>query len=257
MKSLGVLFSFLGLLTGGLVQAQTPSKPQQMPSKHIELPVQCLAHAQFPCAIQILERGELAWGEQKFRAAPQSKFVLHSSEQLQLLEGQAWLLGMDGQNLKFGEIEFQMQGDVHVLRDKDRLTVTALTGLVGVSGPRGESFSIPAGFQNWYHGLSAEAEVEQGVVKAFDPTSFITHWLEIVGTDQSQFAEVVALYRQNQRDAVQNSAKLYKDVLQIRRIASEKSDKEQADRRRRQEQENRKFRQMFRQKFFEGSEPQS
>lgn len=220
----------------------------------VQLPETCFAKQTFPCAVQVLSLGELAWGQRQLRTSLKAQLLFLGPDLVQVVKGDVWVRGQKEYNIKFGETLFASSGDVFYQRDGQNVEVTALSGVVRVSGPKGQSLSLPAGFKNWYVGLNQSADVEQGVLQAYDLKDFAAKWFRLVGTEHTQFEDVILSYKQQQKTAVAQSGELYQQVIKIRQIASENIEKEKQRKIQRQENENRKFRQMFRMRYFQGIE---
>lgn len=231
--------------------------PESARAKYVDLPSQCFHQQKFPCAVQTLSRGELNWGDVVLQATTNSKLLFLGPELLQVVGGKLWLRGLSTHNVKFGELFFKAEGDLLVNRQDDRFDLHCLKGQVQVAGPLQQNSLVPAGFQNWYRGLDAEAGLEQGLIRASDPKAFIAAWLEIVGGGHSRFQALLKSYRDDQKNAVGQSGQLYRDVIELRHIASKSVDKAREEALKLQQQDREKYRKMFRERFFSQEEPES
>lgn len=263
-KTALIYFAFLSV-AGGCVVVQASTLPAKTVSHEqqkmtlaevIELPEACLA-GHYPCAVQVLSAGAVVWGQEHLQAGRETQLVFLSREQVQVVQGAAWFRGLSGQTVKFGETQFRIHGDALFEREKDRVLVRSLSGQVEAIAPSGAKMLLPAGFENWYRGLDRFARVEQGLLRAFELKSFVTSWLRIVGPAKDEWHARLQQYKENQKTAVGQSSDIYKQVLELRQLASERSEREAQERLRREQQENQRFREMFRKRFYEGIDPES
>lgn len=223
-------------------------------ARFLQVPHACLNH-QFPCALQVAEAGTIEINKNKMHVSQGTQLILLEENQMQMIRGAVWLRDSEGLTFKFGEIAFQVTGDILYERSGDRVVLRNLAGtatMTSMKERKNRPSEIPVGFENWYQGLGRTGEAGQGVVRAFDLKDFMTTWLQVTGQTSPHFTDVIAGYKTQQKTAVAQSGQLYQQAFEMRDLASAKAEDAVQQKRARLEKENSRMRQMFRQRFFEG-----
>lgn len=240
--SLLLLFS-LGLT----VKAETKAEPLVF----VDEPAQCFVKEGYPCAVRSLEPLRLQRGDDVYQFAAETSVVWLSVDDLRVLEGRIWIEKSAKLSLHMlGSDAITIDGEFLVTREKDQnLAIMNLNGSVKFP-EKGflKSEALPVGFQNWYGRRDTNGVVQRGVLRPIEVPSFVATWAKTGSATRVARGEKLKQYRELWKGNVEQSAELYKNIVE-RRIASQE-DSRAALRRRQQkaDEERARLRQMFREK---------
>lgn len=215
---------------------------------HVDLPEGCFAR-KFPCAVTFLSTGKVKLGEVQV-SVKKGTAVLLRKEEFELLNGEVWSDEFEATRLRHGLISAAMTGDILVQKEGDQITFISLNGVVEVNGVRKTVEPIPSGFQNWYRGLGQRGEFVQGVIEPFRPDDFLRSWADLAGLTLNEAKERVEIYATNRKQAVGEASDLYRDILQLRRLASDERERQVQAAHVRREQEKAHFRKMMQDRLY-------
>lgn len=229
---------------------EAPAKSENVeviPAKFVDLPAKCFPK-KFPCALTFSTEGQVQFFDVKVAVTKGTSILLRANE-MELLEGSIWSEEFEDVKIRHGIIAATLTGDVLVEKDDDQLLIINLNGAAEVKGGRQTAEPIPSGFQNWYRGLGQRGEFVQGMIEPFNP-DFLPTWVTLSGLRGEEAKEKVAIYAANRKQAVEESSKLYRDILQMRRLASESQDRLAQVEQRKREQERSHFRKMMQDRLY-------
>jgi hypothetical protein len=217
----------------------------------VDEPAECFSKESYPCAVRALEPLRLERAGNVYQFAAETSVVWLTATDLRVLEGRIWIEKSTQLSLRLlGTDAVTVNGEFLVIREQNQnITLMNLNGAVQFPA-KGflKSEALPVGFQNWYGRRSTEGDVDRGVVRPIDGAHFIATWIRIGQLSRTAREEKLKTYRGLWKENVEQSAELYKGIVE-RRIASQ----EEAEARRRQRQqraaeERARLRKMFREK---------
>jgi|GEM_PF-3504170 len=218
---------------------------------YVDEPAQCFAKEGYPCAVRSLEPLRLQRGDDVYQFAAETSVVWLTADDLRVLEGRIWIEKATQLSLHLlGTEAITLNGEFLVTREKNQnFVVMNLNGAVQFP-EKGflKSEALPVGFQNWFGRRTTEGVVERGVLRPIEIPTFIATWAKTGSVARTARGEKLKQYRELWKGNVEQSAELYKNIVE-RRIASQ--DDTAATQRRRQmkaEEERAKLRKMFREK---------
>ncbi len=215
----------------------------------VDLPVGCFQH-QTPCALTFVKGGKTKIHEIEVAFSPGASVLIREQE-IELLSGKMWSDQFEDTRIRHGVVSAALTGDVLLEKSDDQLSIINLNGVVQVSGGRKTAEPIPSGFQNWYRGLGQRGEFIQGVLEPVRPEDFLSTWVGLSQFSLSEAQERASTYAKNRKVAVEESAKLYHDILQMRRIAAEEQDRRVQIANAKRQQEQQHFKKMMRNRLFQ------
>lgn len=230
--------------------AQASGGGGALPATFVQIPTSCLGKV-YPCALQAESSSILESAGGEIVLAPGSQLLLISKNELQLVRGQLWGRDLQKQSLRFGRLRFEVQGDVLFQRQQDRVVVRRLKGDLRLSGPT-DVTEIPEGFENWYEGFNQRLQLVAGVPRAIEAESFARSWGQTLGRMalEPERREILGSYKILQRQAVAAESEVYHKAFENRRLAAEAEEQQRLVKLEEAAAESRRFRQMFRQKFY-------
>lgn len=250
----------ISFLFVGSIQAKASSQPEDSSVKvpeqasaasapFVDLPAGCWGR-QLPCALTFTRPGTIRVQETLLSVSSNTA-ILFREKEMELLAGQLWSETFAETRIRHGIVQAVLTGDVLVEKEGDELTIINLNGVAEVTGGRKTMEPIPSGFQNWYRGLGQRGEFVQGVLEPMRSQEFLPTWVKLTGFRGSLALEKVSNYATNRKKAVYESAQLYQDILQTRRLAAEEQERKNAVVSAQRERERSHFRQMMRNRLFQ------
>lgn len=219
-------------------------------ARFVDLPAGCFAKQEYPCALRIVERGELGLASAKLQATPEAELRMASPHEIMILSGAWWLRDTENLTVKFGEIRLELAGDALIERGREGLQVMNLNGQMKVKNGETETSAVPTGFQSLVAGLDKDAKLVQRDVRASDPAVMMSRLLRIAGAGYADVVVKAPEYRELSKKAVEEAAQLYRATLQARKLASEAEEAKATAKKAAAQAERQKFRTMFRDRFF-------
>lgn len=220
--------------------------------RYVDVPLGCYPKEQ-PCGVRFIDSVYLKHQGKRLLLSGGTSLYLNKNL-LELLNGEVWSEDFGGLIFKHGAIQVAMSGEVFLQKGEQQLKIVNLNGRVSVQLlDRAEP--LPSGFQNWYAGFGPRNEFIQGMMEPMKPESFLRVLGDLLRHQPSlvqTWLDRLALYRANRLLAIEDSSKLYHDILEVRRIASENEAKRLAAAKARAQAENQELRQMLRRRYFEG-----
>lgn len=241
----------ISLLLVLAVSSTVKAENKTEPFTFVDEPAQCFVREGYPCAVRSLEPLRLQRGDDIYQFAAETSVVWLSADDLRVLEGRIWIEKSANLSLHIlGSDVVAVDGEFLVTREKDQnLTIMNLNGSVQFP-EKGflKSEALPVGFQNWYGRRGTNGVVQRGVLRPIEVPAFIASWARTGSATRVARGEKLKQYRELWKGNVDQSAELYKNIVE-RRIASQE-DSRAALRRRRQkaDEERARLRQMFREK---------
>jgi hypothetical protein len=218
----------------------------------VDSPSHCLEKQMFPCSLRV-KGGFFAHdtGENRFHLGDRSALIMHSPAEVQLIEGDLWVRQSKDLTLRSsatlqmslsGEWFFQKKGNLPLLaRNLDGAVVFVSKYLFA-----GEA--LPVGFENWFGGLDSSGKLSRGMMKPIEIVNHLREWHPLTGYSEAELRKAARQYKESWKSALQSSADLYRDIVERRMASHEDKAAAQAESKRQKEAEQKKFRQMFRQK---------
>ncbi len=218
----------------------------------VDAPAGCFRKKAYPCKVRV-SSGFLAFekASNQFHLGESSSLLFLGESEVQLLQGQLWvpaskhLVVRSTSALKVavsGEWFFQRQENAQfLLRNLDG-EIRFLSRFVFASE------TLPVGFENWYGTLDSSGQISRGVIRPIDMKEFLTAWMPLAGSSVAEMRKATLEYKQKWGEAVSKSASLYQEVVERRMASHEDKARRQAERKRSEEAERERIRQMFREK---------
>jgi hypothetical protein len=218
---------------------------------YVDEPAGCFDRAAYPCAVRALEPLKLQRGDDVFQFAADTSVVWLSPDDLRVIEGRIWIEKSNKLSLRLlGGDSVVMNGEFLITHQEDQsLLVMNLNGSVQFPA-KGflKSEALPVGFQNWYGRRMTEGNVERGVVRPIEVATFVDSWARTGVSTKAARLDKVKLYKKLWRGNVDQSAVLYKDIVERRIASQEDAASARARREQKAQAEREKLRQMFREK---------
>jgi len=240
------------------VSSQAPFRLRQNRNV-IQQPEGCL-HSSGPCA---------------FSTGPQEKFSFDyaggvvvldretallrvSDSELRLMRGSIFL--KTEQNLhigcEFGWVDAAKPSELWLSKTADQfkiLAVNSASSSGAILHPLGtsETLQVPTGMMNWLGAVGVDGRSQSGIPVAIALEVFLKDWARVYSGSLGQFEKDARVFYERWSEASQTAAELHR-ALYVRKVATLNDDfnREQA-RRKKVEDRNRYFREMFRRKVFE------
>jgi hypothetical protein len=218
----------------------------------VDSPEGCFAAKRYPCSLRAVgpflsfERDS-----QKFHLAPQSALLFFSPASVQLMKGKLWIQNSQDLSVKASpNLQMQFTGEFFIEKQSDAtLLVRNLSGHVAFqSRSVFKNESLPIGFQNWYGPLDASGAVSRGIIRPIVITEFLRSWIPISGLSVAAGKKALLDYREQWKEGVEQSAQLYKEVIERRLASHEAKERKQRAREQALKKEQDQFRQMYREK---------
>lgn len=220
----------------------------------IDLPKGCYGKQSYPCTLTV-EKGFLSLmrSESVVHLSKEGVLAFFAPDQMQLLKGQIWIQGAKHVTLKMSSVlKLEVDGDwlVSFVGHSNQVNILNLNGQAKfVSQSVFENESIPVGFENWYSGIATNGQVLRGIIRPIENESFLKNWMPISGMSLAASKHKFKNYKENWQGVIEESANFYQQVV-ARRVASAEAAQDRKDARARLlQQEQAKFRKMFRQKL--------
>jgi hypothetical protein len=232
--------------------AKASSVDGNLAKPYVDSPQNCYEKEKYPCNLRISE-GFLAFerGDQQFHLAKQSALLFHGASKIQVLQGQLWIRNSKKLTLVLSPaLEIQLDGEFFVEKRAD--LTSRIHNLAGTARFLSKyvfaSESLPLGFENWYGAMDTSGQVQRGVIRPIEIADFLKSWIPVSGLPMAQLKKNLELYRDSWSETTEASAQMYQQVIE-RRIASHlEKERKQLERRRSVEQDQSRYRQMFREK---------
>lgn len=218
----------------------------------VDSPEQCFVKHRYPCSLRV-SQGFLSFEResQKYHLAEKSSLLFVSPSQVQLLQGRVWVQDSKSLRIKIssalqmtisGEWFFEKQMDSTLLARN--LSGEALFNSKFVFAHE----SLPLGFQNWFGPVDSTGQISRGVIRPIAVADFLRAWLPLTGLSVAESKKRSQNYKSLWAGNVEQSATLYKQVVQRRLASQQEKAQKKADQRAKRLAEQAELKKMFRQK---------
>lgn len=235
-----------------LLSFSSQAKSVAHTSPYVDLPQGCFTKKTFPCALRSTA------GALKFESVSGSYFLgdlssvrFTSANQIQLLSGSLWI--ERSQQLEFvanPELTLKLAGEFFLEKQKAGMVlVRNLNGVVEFDSRfLFKAESLPLGFQNWYGTLTTQKQINRGVIRPIEVLPFLKVWQPVAGLSPAETKARVHVYKQSWAEGVEISSQFYKEVVERRLASQAELDQRRVDRQKAALNEQKRIRQMYRQK---------
>lgn len=219
----------------------------------IEVPEHCLQKKIHPCAISSDRRTkvELTSGlvASSLVLETGAKLLIDEKEKLNLVTGEVGIIGLSTLEFRHGAVEILARGQVYLKRTDRWIQINVLDGRVEVRTANRKMEVLTSGWSQEIGPMDPLTSLVQfRVAKPFDFHPVVTRWLQIKGGNAAQVAADISQYKTLWIEAIETATAEYSGQVD-RNIASDEArrKKDEAAKSLR-ETENRKLRELFRQK---------
>lgn len=241
--SLKAAFFCMLLLSAQIVQA----------SSLIEVPEQCLEKKVQPCAISSDRRAkvELSSGLVPSSLVLESgaKLLIDEKNKLNLVSGEIGIVGLSNLEFRHGVVEILARGQVYLKRTDRFIQINVLDGRVEVRAENRKMEVLTSGWSQEIGPLDPLTSLVQfRVAKPIDFQPIVTRWLQIKGGSAAELAADLQQYKLLWTQAVETAATEYSGQVDRNTASIEARRKKDEAAKALRETENRKLRELFRQK---------
>lgn len=235
------------------------SSPVQMAQAEAPLqePANCVS-SKLACAVRTEPNEKFEWkfGDTTLTLDRSSGVLRETTGLARLIDGTVWVQTKSKFTVRteFGDVKLEGPGEVWVSRDDGRIVVSATSNDV-ILRPRGskEDLLVEVGNENWMGKVAAKTgEAETGLPTAIPLREHIERWARLYPGKVKDFRIAVRSFHGRWSSAADKAAALHRAEFE-RKIASvEAENARRAEAARKREIEDKKLRDLFRKKVFDG-----